>query len=419
MLLRRLLQTAIRQGAIRLIDASDRTFLIGDGQAPVCTLRLKRRHLDWSIALNPSIRLAEAYMNGLIVIEDGTLYDFLDLMARNSAKVGLDEHWLRLGAGVLLRLARRIKRHNPIHRARRNVAHHYDLPEELYRLFLDEDMQYSCAYFRDPGISLEQAQLEKKRLLTAKLYIDRPGLKVLDIGSGWGGLGLHLASHAGCEVTGVTLSVEQHRVSQERARAAGLDRQVRFDFRDYREIQGSFDRIVSVGMFEHVGKGNYPEFFDKIRDLLAEDGVCVLHTIGRSNEPGPINPFILKYIFPGSDVPCLSEVLPVVERTGLLVTDIEVLRLHYAETLRHWRERFQANRDRIRELYDERFCRMWEIYLAGTELSFIHQDTVVFQIQLAKHRDAVPLTRDYMALSPLGTGSTGRASYPRLVQQAP
>ena len=410
MLFRSLLQTAIRQGAVRLIDASNRTFLIGDGQAPVCTLRLKRRHLDWSIALNPSIRLAEAYMDGLITIEDGTLYDFLDLLVRNSAKVGLDEHWLTLGTGVLLRLARRIKRYNPIHRARRNVAHHYDLPEELYRLFLDDDMQYSCAYFREPGMGLERAQIEKKRLLTAKLHIDRPGLKVLDIGSGWGGLGLHLAGEAGCDVTGVTLSVEQHRVSQARARAAGLDKHIGFDLRDYREIQGSFDRIVSVGMFEHVGKGNYPEFFNKIRDLLADDGVCVLHTIGRSNEPGPVNPFIRRYIFPGCDVPCLSEVLPVVERTGLLVTDIEVLRLHYAETLSQWRQRFQANRVRIRELYDERFCRMWEIYLAGTELSFIHQNTVVFQIQLTKRPDAVPLTRDYMALPPVETALADRAA---------
>jgi cyclopropane-fatty-acyl-phospholipid synthase len=233
---------------------------------------------------------------------------------------------------------------------------------------------------------------------------------VLDIGSGWGGLGLHLAREAGCDVTGVTLSVEQHRVSQDRARAAGLDKHIGFDLRDYRETQGSFDRIVSVGMFEHVGKGNYPEFFNKIRDLLADDGVCVLHTIGRSNEPGPVNPFIRRYIFPGCDVPCLSEVLPVVERTGLLVTDIEVLRLHYAETLRHWRQRFQANRARIRELYDERFCRMWEIYLAGTELSFIHQNMVVFQIQLTKRPDAVPLTRDYMALPPVETALADRAA---------
>jgi cyclopropane-fatty-acyl-phospholipid synthase len=419
MLLRSLLHAAIQQGAVRLIDASNRTFVIGDGQAPSCTLRLKRRHLDWSIALNPSIRLAEAYMNGLIGIEDGSLYDFLDLLVRNTSTVGLDEHWLTLGTETFLRLARRIKRHNPIQRARRNVAHHYDLSEELYRLFLDDDMQYSCAYFREPGMSLERAQIEKKRLLTAKLYINRPELKVLDIGSGWGGLGLHLAGEAGCDVTGVTLSVEQHRVSQDRARAAGLDAKVRFDLRDYREIQGSFDRIVSVGMFEHVGKGNYPEFFHKLRDLLADDGVCVLHTIGRSNEPGPVNPFMRKYIFPGGDLPCLSEVLPVVEQSGLLITDIEILRLHYAETLRHWRQRFQANRDRIRELYDERFCRMWEIYLAAAELSFIHQNMVVFQIQLTKRPDAVPLTRDYMTLSPVETALLDRAAYPLRVGQSP
>jgi cyclopropane-fatty-acyl-phospholipid synthase len=416
MLLHSLLRAAIQQGAVRLIDASNRSFLIGDGTPPSCTLRLKRRHLDWWIALNPSIRLAEAYMDGLIDIEDGTLYDFLELMVRNSAKIGLDEHWLTIGSGALLRLARRAKRHNPIHRARRNVAHHYDLSEELYRLFLDDDMQYSCAYFREPGMSLERAQFEKKRLLTAKLYIDRPGLKVLDIGSGWGGLGLHLAGEANCDVIGVTLSVEQHRVSQDRARAAGLDKHISFDLRDYREVQGSFDRIVSVGMFEHVGKGNYPEFFDKVRDLLRDDGVCVLHTIGRSNEPGPVNPFVRKYIFPGGDLPCLSEVLPVVERTGLLVTDIEVMRLHYAETIRHWRQRFQTNRDRIRELYDERFCRMWEIYLIGAELSFIHQNLVVFQIQLTKRPDAVPLTRDYMVLPPVETAVADKAAYPRLVR---
>jgi cyclopropane-fatty-acyl-phospholipid synthase len=296
------------------------------------------------------------------------------------------------------------------------VAHHYDLSEELYRLFLDDDMQYSCAYFREPGMSLERAQLEKKRLLTAKLYIDRPGLKVLDIGSGWGGLGLHLAREANCDVTGVTLCVEQHRVSQDRARAAGLDKHISFDLRDYREVQGSFDRIVSVGMFEHVGKGNYPEFFDKVRDLLTDDGVCVLHTIGRSNEPGPVNPFVRKYIFPGGDLPCLSEVLPIVERTGLLVTDIEVLRLHYAETIRHWRRRFDANRARIRDLYDERFCRMWEIYLIGAELSFIHQNLVVFQIQLAKRPDAVPLTRDYMVPPPVEKSVADKAAYPRLVR---
>jgi len=396
MLLRSLLHAAIRQGAVRLIDASNRTFVIGDGQAPSCTLRLKRRHLDWSIALNPSIRLAEAYMNGLIGIEDGSLYDFLDLLVRNTSTVGLDEHWLTLGTETFLRLARRIKRHNPIQRARRNVAHHYDLSEELYRLFLDDDMQYSCAYFREPGMSLERAQIEKKRLLTAKLYINRPELKVLDIGSGWGGLGLHLAGEAGCDVTGVTLSVEQHRVSQDRARAAGLDAKVRFDLRDYREIQGSFDRIVSVGMFEHVGKGNYPEFFHKLRDLLADDGVCVLHTIGRSNEPGPVNPFMRKYIFPGGDLPCLSEVLPVVEQSGLLITDIEILRLHYAETLKAWRERFMARREEARALYDEKFCRIWEFYLASSESAFRWQNLVIFQFQLAHDQEAVPLTRDYI-----------------------
>ena len=367
MLFRSLLQTAIRQGAVRLIDASNRTFLIGDGQAPVCTLRLKRRHLDWSIALNPSIRLAEAYMDGLIIIEDGTLYDFLDLLVRNSAKVGLDEHWLTLGTGVLLRLARRIKRYNPIHLARRNVAHHYDLSEELYGLFLDDDMQYSCAYFREPGMSLERgADREEAPCSPPSCY--RPARAQgaghrLRLGRPWA------LSRRGGGLRRDRCDAVRGAAPRQSGPGAGrrAGRTVRFDLRDYREIQGSFDRIVSVGMFEHVGKGNYPEFFDKIRDLLAETAsACCIRSAGPDG-PGPTNPFMRKYIFPGGYVPCLSEVLPVVERRGLLVTDIEILRLHYAETLRHWRQRFQANRERIRELYDERFCRMWEIYLAGAE----------------------------------------------------
>lgn len=293
-------------------------------------------------------------------------------------------------------MMRRLKQYNPIDRARRNVAHHYDLSGQLYDLFLDSDRQYSCAYFISASDSLETAQQNKKRHIAAKLLLDRQGLKILDIGSGWGGLGLYLAEEPGADVTGVTLSVEQHKVCQARAAAAGLADRVRFQLRDYRQVAGEYDRIVSVGMFEHVGKKNYDEFFAKLNGLLKEDGVALLHAIGSSGAPAPINPFIRKYIFPGADLASLSEVCSAAERSGLIVTDVEILRLHYAETLRHWRRRFMANWQRVVALYDERFCRMWEFYLILCEIGFRFRSMMVFQIQLAKQSDIVPLTRDYM-----------------------
>jgi cyclopropane-fatty-acyl-phospholipid synthase len=291
---------------------------------------------------------------------------------------------------------RRLKQCNPISRARANVAHHYDLSDQLYDLFLDKDRQYSCAYFTSKDDSLEMAQENKKRRIAAKLLLDRPHLKILDIGSGWGGLGLYLAEETGADVTGVTLSVEQHKIAEARAAAAGLADRVRFHLCDYRQEPGQYDRVVSVGMFEHVGKKNYDEFFAKLNELLAIDGVALLHSIGYADAPAPINPFIRKYIFPGADLPTLSEVFAAVERAGLIVTDVEILRLHYAETLRHWRERFIANRQRIAALYDERFCRMWEFYLVLCEIGFRFRFNMVFQMQLTKRFDAVPLTRDYM-----------------------
>jgi len=394
MLLRELLGSSIRVGSLDIIDAAGRTLRFGPGGAPHAALRIRDPWLLWKAPFNPSLSLAEAYMDGRLTIEEGDLRDVIDVFTRNY--VHLERHALvKLGA----RLAghtKRLAQFNPHHRARKNVAHHYDLSETLYRLFLDADMQYSCAYFARPDMTLEEAQEAKKRHIAAKLLLDRPDLSVLDIGSGWGGLGIHLAATTGAEVTGVTLSTEQHRVSNRRAQDQGLDGRVRFELQDYRDIDRSFDRIVSVGMFEHVGKANYAEFFTKLRGLLRDDGVAVLHSIGRFDDPSPINPFIRKYIFPGADVPCLSEVLPAIEKTGLLVTDIEVLRLHYAETLRHWHQRFQANRERIRDLYDERFCRMWELYLLSCEYGFRHMGLMVFQIQLAKRQEALPLTRDYM-----------------------
>jgi cyclopropane-fatty-acyl-phospholipid synthase len=276
------------------------------------------------------------------------------------------------------------------------VAHHYDLSGRLYDLFLDRDRQYSCAYFTHAHDDIEQAQADKKRHIAAKLRLDEGAGTILDIGSGWGGLGLYLAKVSGGRVVGVTLSEEQHKLSGQRAQEAGLAGRVDFRLQDYRTLDGRFDRIVSVGMFEHVGKRHYREFFDKVHALLDDNGVALLHTIARFNEPGPIHPFMRKYIFPGADVPTLSEMLPEIEKSGLLVADIEILRLHYAETLRLWRKRFEENRAAIRALYDERFCRMWEAYLIGCEMGFRHQGLMVAQIQLVRRQEALPLTRDYM-----------------------
>ncbi|MDH3738396.1 MAG: cyclopropane-fatty-acyl-phospholipid synthase family protein, partial [Alphaproteobacteria bacterium] len=286
--------------------------------------------------LNPQLAVGEAYMKGTLTIERGTLYDFLDLATQNLEYV--KQHAFHKFTETVSRLFRRLQQHNPIGKAQRNVAHHYDLSDDLYDLFLDEDRQYSCAYFDTGTTDLEKAQINKKRHIAAKLLLDRRGLKVLDIGSGWGGLAMYLAQQTGADVTGVTLSTEQHKVSQRRAADAGLADQVTFQLLDYREQTGTFDRIVSVGMFEHVGAGHYTEYFNQVKNLLADDGVCLVHSIGRMDPPGTTNAWLRKYIFPGGYTPALSEVLVAVEKAGLWVTDIEVLRLHYAETLRLWHD---------------------------------------------------------------------------------
>jgi cyclopropane-fatty-acyl-phospholipid synthase len=385
-----LLRSVVRAGSLRLIDAAGRIHMVGDGSPPRATLRLRSRRVEYALALNPALAIGEAYMDGRLAVEQGTVYDFLEVLARNYSPGA--HPWLSL----LERLGRGLKQRNPLGRARRNVAHHYDLSGALYELFLDRDLQYSCAYFARPDDTLEAAQENKKRHLAAKLLLDRPGLRVLDIGSGWGGLGLYLAREAGADVTGVTLSAEQHRASEARAAAAGLADRVRFRLRDYREERGRYDRVVSVGMFEHVGKRNHAEFFARLRGLLEDDGVALVHTIGFADAPGPINPFVRRHIFPGADLPALSELAAAFERSGLIVTDVEVLRLHYAETLRRWRERFLAHWEDAARLYDERFCRMWEFYLALCEVGFRHRTNVVFQVQLARRFDAVPITRDYV-----------------------
>ncbi len=393
-MMKRLLKAMIKEGALAIEDAGGAVTIVGDGSEPVCRIKLHKRSLEWSLLINPPLRVSEAFMEGELTIEEGDIGEFCEVVARNYEH--LERHWLVRLAFGLQRHTRWLKQYNPIGKAKKNVAHHYDLSGRLYDLFLDRDRQYSCAYFVDEHDDIERAQLDKKRHIAAKLLLDKPELRLLDIGSGWGGLGMYLASVADARVTGVTLSEEQHKLSRERAEKAGLAGRCDFRLQDYRTLTERFERIVSVGMFEHVGKKNYREFFDKVRALVSEDGVCLLHTIARFNEPGPINPFIRKYIFPGADIPTLSEMLPVIEDSGLFVTDIEILRLHYAETLKVWRQRFNANRAAVAELYDERFCRMWELYLVGCEMGFRHQGLMVVQVQMTRRQDALPLTRDYM-----------------------
>ncbi|MDA1099613.1 MAG: cyclopropane-fatty-acyl-phospholipid synthase [Proteobacteria bacterium] len=383
-------------GCLTVIDVGGRSQRFeGSRVGPEITVRLHTRALQWQLFTNPMLYTGEAYMNGTLTVENGEIFDFLDLVGRNIGW-GQPDHWLQRFVTTPLRAtARRLRQYNPAHRARRNVAHHYDLTGDLYDLFLDSDRQYSCAYFRSPQDDLETAQLNKKRHLAAKLLL-RPGHRVLDIGSGWGGMGLHLAQYEHVLVQGVTLSREQHKLSNQRAAEANLDRFVSFALRDYRSVEGSFDRIISVGMFEHVGLGHYGEFFRKVRGLLTDDGVAVLHTIGRADGPGATNPWINKYIFPGGYSPSLSEISTAVEKADMYITDVEVFRLQYAETLRHWRRRFQANRGKVAALFDERFCRMWEFYLGSSEVAFRYGGHVVFQVQLTKTADAAPQTRDYI-----------------------
>ena len=406
MLLARFLEPAIVTGALAIVDGAGRTHRFGRGE-PRVTLRFHDKAVQRELLMKPRVAFGEAYMDGRISVEGGSIYDALVVLCQDADVVG---PFGRL-RDALGKAVRAIQQHNPMRRAQRNVAHHYDLSRQLYELFLDRDMQYSCAYFARPGMSLEEAQEAKKRHIAAKLLLE-PGQRVLDIGCGWGGMALYLAQTCGVEVTGITLSKEQLAVAQERAERAGLADRVHFELRDYRAMTGRFDRIVSVGMFEHVGVPHYPEFFAKVHELLADDGVALLHSIGRSDGPGTTNGWIRKYIFPGGYSPALSEVLPRIEEARLWATDVEILRLHYAETLRHWRQRFTARREEARRLYDERFCRMWEFYLAGCEIAFRFQGHMVFQVQMAKRADAVPLTRDYIGAAEhaLAAAPTGIAA---------
>ncbi len=415
-LIGKLVDKLLTRGSITLVlpGKSPRTYGRGDGKH--LTVRFTDRKVAFDILKNPPLGLGEGYMDGRVVIEDGTILDLLELIVGSN-------RWEEAGAGpkALSKSTGRLKRlltRNNLTRARRNVAHHYDLKDELYELFLDDDKQYSCAYFTDPGNSLDQAQADKKAHIAAKLALE-PGQRVLDIGCGWGGMALYLNKVAGVDVLGVTLSEHQLKIARQRADKAGVSDRVKFELIDYRLLDEQFDRIVSVGMFEHVGANHYGEFFAKCRELLKPDGVMLLHTIGLLGGPasGP-DPFTDKWIFPGYHLPALSEMLGASERVRLIASDIENLRLHYALTLRHWLDRATKARGAIEAMYDERFFRMWEFYLAGGIVMFESGAACNYQVQYVRERTAVPITRDYMAEAEaryrkLGAGPAPVARKPR------
>ncbi|HXV30920.1 MAG TPA: cyclopropane-fatty-acyl-phospholipid synthase family protein [Sinorhizobium sp.] len=390
----KLLRRLVQKGNLTVVFSSGKKAVLGDGTGKPAAIRITDAEAERAILYDPGLKFGEMYMDGRVVTEEGDIFDVLSIVKGNDL-----QNAMTLGNTVVASwhvLRQQVKSRLPVNRNRYNVAHHYDLDGKLFNLFLDEDWQYSCAYFHPPGISLDEAQRAKKRHIAAKLLLE-PGQKVLEVGSGWGGMAMYLAESSGVEVTGITLSEEQLKVSRERAAMRGLSDCVRFELQDYRTMQGrQFDRVVSVGMFEHVGIGNYGNFFRKMKELMKPDGVMLLHSIGQIYKPWATNPWIEKYIFPGGYIPALSEVLPAVERAGLLVTDVEVLRLHYAETLRAWRERFLAHREEVERLYDRRFTRMWEFYLAASEMAFREQAMMVFQVQLTKRQGVVPITRDYV-----------------------
>jgi len=391
-----LLRKLIRYHHLIVIDARGQRHEFGVLEERPVVIKLDKA-AERALVLNPQLALGEAYMDGRLTIEQGDLAELMNVLTSNLGHGFGGGHWEWINTARLW--FRRWTQNNTLTRAKNNVAHHYDLSAGLYDLFLDSDKQYSCAYFDARNATLEAAQANKCRRIAAKLAL-APNQRVLDIGSGWGGLGLHIANAEQVDVTGVTLSQEQLKIAQDRAQRQGFSDRVRFRLEDYREVAGSFERIVSVGMLEHVGVAHYREYFDRIAELLTDDGVALVHAIGRSDGPGVTNPWIAKYIFPGGYTPALSEVMPAIESAGLIVTDVEIMRLHYARTLAEWRKRFVANWDRAARLYDERFCRMWEFYLAGAEMGFRNQGLMVFQIQIAKHVDTLPLARDYMMPAP-------------------
>ena len=392
-MIERLINKLMSKGQLTLVmaDGKRRTFGPGGGQS--LTVRVTDRKTLFAIARNPRLGVGEAYMDGRLIVEDGTILDLMRLVvgANRWEDKGKGRAAMNKGKGKWKALFRR----NKVGTSRRNVAHHYDIGNDLYRLFLDEDMQYSCAYFTDPSNSLEQAQADKKAHIAAKLDL-RPGQKVLDIGCGWGGTALYLNRVADVDVLGITLSEQQLKVARARAEEAGVADRVKFELVDYRELDGRFDRIVSIGMFEHVGAAHFDEFFAACRNLLTEDGVMLLHTIGKYGKASAPDPFTDKWIFPGYHLPSISQLAAATERQRLITSDLEMLRIHYAYTLQHWLQRTRANRDKIVALHDERFFRMWEFYLSGGVVAFESGSMCNFQAQYIRDRNALPITRDYM-----------------------
>ena len=391
----RLIGTLLTRGRITLVQPDGSRETYGPGGGKELTVRFADKRVAFDLVRNPRLNFGQTYMDGRLVIEDGTILDLMEMItgANRWEDGGKGRSLMRKGK---IKGLKRLLRRNKPNKSKRNVAHHYDLRDELYELFLDGDRQYSCAYFTDPSNSLEQAQSDKKAHIAAKLYL-KPGMKVLDIGSGWGGTALYLNRVADVDVLGITLSEEQLKVARHRAEEAGVSDRVKFELTDYRHLDGKFDRIVSIGMFEHVGAAHYEEFYTKCRELLADDGVMLLHTIGKLGGAGAPDPFTDKWIFPGYHLPSLSQMSSASEKVRLIASDVEMLRLHYAYTLRHWLERATQARDKIIAMYDERFFRMWEYYLAGGIVMFESGAACNYQIQYIRDRNAVPITRDYMA----------------------
>ena len=400
-LIGRLIGKLLTRGTITIITPDDRRATYGPGGGKALTVRVTDRKVLFDLVRNPRLAVGEAYMDQRLTIEDGTILDLLELVTGSNRWEDGGKGRKAFAKGRLGALKALLRR-NPAAKSRRNVAHHYDIGNDLYRLFLDDDLQYSCAYFTDPGNSLEQAQSDKKAHIAAKLDL-KPGQRVLDIGCGWGGTALYLHKVAKVDVLGITLSQAQFEVARQRARDAGVADHVKFELVDYRALDGQFDRIVSIGMFEHVGLVHYDEFYAKCRELLKPDGVMLLHTIGRlGSATATPDPFTDKYVFPGYHLPSLAQMSSASAKSRLIASDVEILRLHYAYTLRHWLKRTIAARARIEALYDARFFRMWEFYLAGGIVMFEHGAGCNYQIQYVRDRNALPITRDYMAQAEAG-----------------
>ena len=394
MQLARFLNNVFKKDGFILIDANSKSYIIGNPKSenPI-KLKILNKNLHYKLLFHPDLYFGEAYTDGEIIIENGTLTDFLDLSLMNFGRGELN--FFSSLINKLRGSYRYFTNFNFIKKSIKNVSHHYDISDDLYDLFLDPKRQYSCAYFKNETDTLETAQNNKIQHIIKKLNI-KPNQKVLDIGCGWGSLAIDIAISANCEVTGITLSENQFNYCNKKAKELNLENQLNFKLMDYRELNEKFDRIVSVGMFEHVGRKFYKKFFSQVEKLLKDDGVSLIHTIGSVNPPRDPHPWITKYIFPGGYTPSLSEVTTPIEKAGLIVADIEVLRLHYMHTLRNWKDNCIRNKDKIIQMFDERFFRMWEFYLAGCEMAFKWGDQVVFQMQLIKKHSAVPNTRDYI-----------------------